>query len=77
MNKQMTDLEEMKKAIEVKEEEASSVLEQDKNKKQEDEDVEKNQGMRSLDTKIAKNMINKISDEIKFLVECFQLNVLV
>lgn len=30
MNKQMTDLEEMKKAIEVKEEEASSVLEQDK-----------------------------------------------
>ncbi|KOM52166.1 hypothetical protein LR48_Vigan09g082500 [Vigna angularis] len=63
MNTQRVELEEMK-AVKDKEDEASSVLEPNKNGK-EDEDVEKNPGMRISYAEKAKNLMSKISNKVK------------
>ncbi|WVZ22834.1 hypothetical protein V8G54_001378 [Vigna mungo] len=66
VNKQRIELKELKKAFVDKEEEVSSILEdEDENGKEEDKDVENNQSMRSSDIEIAKNLMSKILDEMK------------
>ncbi|XP_014521850.1 uncharacterized protein LOC106778406 [Vigna radiata var. radiata] len=65
MNKQRVELEKLKKVALEKEEKTFSVLEPDGKEKDEDEDVEKNQGMRSSNIEIAKDMMSKILDKTK------------